>query len=74
MPGLAAQVAVTSGVCALQFEQEIWGSASSSDPTGCTTGSGKTTGNNLFANSGVGSCSPLAVTGSFSYVHSHLFF
>lgn len=49
MPCLAAQVAVTSGVCALQCEQGIWGPASSADPPGCITGSGKTsTAKDLF--------------------------
>lgn len=74
MAGLAAQVAVTSGVCALQCEQGIWGLASSTDLTGCITGSGKTsTTKDLFGHGGVGSCFPLTFICSFSYFQNHLF-
>lgn len=75
MPGLAAQVAVTSEVCALQCEVGIWGPDSSTDPTGYITGRGKTsTTKDLFGHGGVGSCSPLAFTCSFSYLYNHLFY
>lgn len=74
MASLAAQVAVTSGVCALQCEQGIQGLASSIDLTRCITGSGKTsTTKDLFGHGGVGSRFPLTFTCSFSYFHNHFF-